>query len=271
MTYVNVRTAEAQFRVPLFAQAEADSPARSQTKPHPMISRLLRLLLPALAACACAASLSAADWKPAAGPLATRWAKDVSPENALPEYPRPQMVREEWQNLNGLWDYAIADKDAAQPAQWDGQILVPFPVESALSGVMKPRRPRSSGSGIAARSRCPAALEGPSACCCTSARWIGRRRCASTARSSARTAAATMASASTSPTRSSPAASRRSSWPCGTRPIAARSRAASRCSSPAASCTPPPAASGRRCGWSRCRRRTSRRCASCPTSISVVA
>ncbi len=77
------------------------------------------------------------DWQPAKGPLATRWAKDVSPDRAWPEYPRPQMVRKEWQNLNGLWDYAIAAKDAAQPKDWEGKILVPFPVESALSGVMK--------------------------------------------------------------------------------------------------------------------------------------
>ena len=41
----------------------------------------------------------------------TRWAKDVSPEKAHPEYPRPQMVRDEWQNLNGLWDYAIRPRD----------------------------------------------------------------------------------------------------------------------------------------------------------------
>jgi len=79
----------------------------------------------------------AADWKPAAGPLLTRWAKDVAPEKAHPEYPRPQMVRERWLNLNGLWDYAVVAQDAAQPTQWNGQILVPFPVESALSGVMK--------------------------------------------------------------------------------------------------------------------------------------
>ena len=84
-------------------------------------------------------TVGAADqtWSPAPGPLRTRWAAEVSPKNALPEYPRPQMVRKDWQNLNGLWDYAITTKDAAQPIQWDGQILVPFPVESALSGVMK--------------------------------------------------------------------------------------------------------------------------------------
>ena len=78
-----------------------------------------------------------ASWQPAAGPLKTRWAKDVSPRNAHPEYPRPQMVRNDWLNLNGLWDLAITSKDAAR-ATFDTQILVPFPVESALSGVMRP-------------------------------------------------------------------------------------------------------------------------------------
>lgn len=84
-----------------------------------------------------AASALAAEWQMAKGPLMTRWAKDVAPDKAWPEYPRPQMVRKEWQNLNGLWDYAIAAKDAAQPTAWEGKILVPFPVESALSGVMR--------------------------------------------------------------------------------------------------------------------------------------
>ena len=78
------------------------------------------------------------DWHPAKGRLMTRWAKDVSPEKAHPEYPRPTMSREQWLNLNGLWDYSIVDKDAAQPKDFRGKILVPFPVESALSGVMKP-------------------------------------------------------------------------------------------------------------------------------------
>jgi beta-galactosidase/beta-glucuronidase len=86
----------------------------------------------------------AADWKPADGPLMTRWAKDVSPKNAHPEYPRPTMVRKDWQNLNGLWSYAITEDGGQKsegglrpPAKWDGEILVPFPIESALSGVMK--------------------------------------------------------------------------------------------------------------------------------------
>jgi hypothetical protein len=72
----------------------------------------------------------AADWAPAAGPLMTRWAKEVSAQNALPEYPRPQMVRRDWLNLNGLWDLKLGDGTEAK-------ILVPYPIESALSGVMK--------------------------------------------------------------------------------------------------------------------------------------
>jgi hypothetical protein len=76
-------------------------------------------------------------WKAADGPLATRWTKEVSPENALPEYPRPQMVRKNWTNLNGLWQYAIRPASEDKPSKWDGGILVPYPVESALSGVMK--------------------------------------------------------------------------------------------------------------------------------------
>ncbi len=76
-------------------------------------------------------------WKPAKGPLMTRWAKDVRPEKAHPEYPRPQMVRENWLNLNGLWEYAVRPKEGSKPALFEGQILVPFPIESALSGVME--------------------------------------------------------------------------------------------------------------------------------------
>jgi len=76
-------------------------------------------------------------WRLAPGPLATRWAKDVSPERVHPEYPRPQLVREDWLNLNGLWEYAIRPGSASKPEAWDGSILVPFPIESSLSGVGK--------------------------------------------------------------------------------------------------------------------------------------
>lgn len=81
--------------------------------------------------------LVAADWKPAPTPLMTKWGKQVTPQNVWKEYPRPQLVRQDWLNLNGLWDYAITRKDAPKPESWDGQILVPFCVESALSGVGK--------------------------------------------------------------------------------------------------------------------------------------
>jgi beta-galactosidase/beta-glucuronidase len=74
-------------------------------------------------------------WKPAENPIMTRWAADVNPQAPWPEYPRPQLARNEWMNLNGLWDYAITAKDAGKPEKWQGKILVPYPVESALSGV----------------------------------------------------------------------------------------------------------------------------------------
>jgi beta-galactosidase/beta-glucuronidase len=90
----------------------------------------------------CGNLVSAENWKPAHPKLMTEWGEKVTPESAWKEYPRPQFVRERWLNLNGLWDYAIAPKTAPQPAKFDGQILVPFAVESALSGVGKPFTPQ---------------------------------------------------------------------------------------------------------------------------------
>ena len=78
----------------------------------------------------------AAEWHPAKAALMTRWAAEVSPTNVWPEYPRPQLVRPDWINLNGLWDYAISADSIGNPPAFAGKILVPFPVESALSGVM---------------------------------------------------------------------------------------------------------------------------------------
>ena len=80
-------------------------------------------------------------WKPVEGQLLTRWAKQVAPDKAWEEYPRPQLVRHAWSNLNGLWDYAIRPKDESAPQSYEGKILVPFAVESALSGVKKPVTP----------------------------------------------------------------------------------------------------------------------------------
>ena len=79
-------------------------------------------------------------WEPKGNHIKTRWAAEVSPENAHPEYPRPQMAREEWESLNGLWDYAFTTGTAPRE-EYEGKILVPFPVESSLSGVMRPLEP----------------------------------------------------------------------------------------------------------------------------------
>src|SRR5262249_58540111 len=85
-------------------------------------SALLRFVVGALVVTSLSAT-HAADWKPMQAPLMTRWAKDVEPKKPLPQYPRPQMTRDRWQNLNGLWDYAIRPKDDARPERWDGEIL----------------------------------------------------------------------------------------------------------------------------------------------------
>ena len=79
-----------------------------------------------------------AQWKPAGDKIKTEWADQVDPNNVLPEYPRPIMERGEWKNLNGLWNYAIIEKGQPIPTAFDGEILVPFAVESSLSGVAKP-------------------------------------------------------------------------------------------------------------------------------------
>ncbi|MCH5598962.1 hypothetical protein [Niabella ginsengisoli] len=54
--------------------------------------------------------LSAQNYSPASSSLTTEWGQKVTPENAWQQYPRPQMQRSEWQNLNGLWNYSIQKK-----------------------------------------------------------------------------------------------------------------------------------------------------------------
>jgi len=80
---------------------------------------------------------NAQSWKPAGEKIKTIWAEKVDPTNPLPEYPRPILEREQWQNLNGLWDYAILPKGKGIPTTFEGKILVPYPIESSLSGVQK--------------------------------------------------------------------------------------------------------------------------------------
>ena len=97
-----------------------------------MKKNFLTMLL-ALALC----SSTFAQWKPAGNKIKTSWGEQLDPKNVLPEYPRPIMERNDWKNLNGPWKYAITKKGDPTPAAYQGDILVPFAVESSLSGVGK--------------------------------------------------------------------------------------------------------------------------------------
>ena len=91
-----------------------------------------------LVCCALALTVCAhAQWKSAGDKIKTKWAEQINPQNVLPEYPRPQLERTDWVNLNGEWEYAIKPKGEVEPNSFDGNILVPFAVESSLSGVQK--------------------------------------------------------------------------------------------------------------------------------------
>ncbi|MCF8347054.1 MAG: beta galactosidase jelly roll domain-containing protein [Bacteroidales bacterium] len=78
-----------------------------------------------------------AQWEPAGDRIKTSWGEDLDPGNVWPEYPRPIMERDHWHNLNGLWDYALTPAEAPKPAAFSGKILVPFAIESSLSGVQE--------------------------------------------------------------------------------------------------------------------------------------
>lgn len=92
-------------------------------------------ILSALAICAACTCGQPSQWAPAGDNIRTRWAAEVSAENAHPEYPRPQMVRDSWMSLNGLWDYSVSPIDSVASPDPEGKILVPFCIESSLSGV----------------------------------------------------------------------------------------------------------------------------------------
>lgn len=78
-----------------------------------------------------------AQWKPEGNKIITKWAESINPEYVHQEYPRPRLVRNEWKNLNGLWDYEITKLGVNKPNFYKNKILVPFPIESSLSGVHK--------------------------------------------------------------------------------------------------------------------------------------
>ncbi|GAB3865239.1 AbfB domain-containing protein [Dactylosporangium cerinum] len=80
----------------------------------------------------------ASAWTPKTPPMTTPWTNSVSTTNPLPEYPRPQLTRTDWQNLNGIWDFAVTGSgQTSPPATFGEQIRVPYPVESALSGIQR--------------------------------------------------------------------------------------------------------------------------------------
>ncbi|MFI1921377.1 MULTISPECIES: glycoside hydrolase family 2 [unclassified Streptomyces] len=90
----------------------------------------------ALSATASAAAAAQA-WTPKPSPMTTPWTNQVPTDTPLPEYPRPQLTRPDWANLNGIWDFAVTSADAGQPASFTEQIRVPFVAESALSGIQR--------------------------------------------------------------------------------------------------------------------------------------
>ena len=100
-----------------------------------MTNRIPLIILCGALLCACTGNSGKQEWAPAGDHIRTAWAEDINPAKVHQEYPRPQMVRDSYLNLNGLWDYAITPAEAAEMPEADGQILVPFPLESSLSGV----------------------------------------------------------------------------------------------------------------------------------------
>ncbi|MDQ2584110.1 AbfB domain-containing protein [Saccharothrix yanglingensis] len=104
-----------------------------------LLSGLTGLLVLSTLVPAVPAAASAAVWQPKPAPLTTPWTGQVSPTNALPEYPRPQLVRTDWLNLNGVWEFAGApDLDTPPIGRTLPEgVLVPYPIESALSGIKR--------------------------------------------------------------------------------------------------------------------------------------
>ncbi|WP_419998815.1 AbfB domain-containing protein [Streptomyces boninensis] len=122
---------------------------RSRRSRHPRHPRRLRNLATAAAtftlaavtllvpAAPAAPAAPTADWTPKPPPMTTPWTNDVPVDKPLPEYPRPQLTRPDWANLNGIWDFAVTGRDAGKPAAFPDQIRVPYPAESALSGIQR--------------------------------------------------------------------------------------------------------------------------------------
>ncbi len=97
----------------------------------------MRLKLALGVALTLSAGSAFAQYAPAGDKIKTEWGEKIDPNNVWNVYPRPLLERQQWENLNGLWEYAIVDMKQNSPQKYDGEILVPFPVESSLSGVGK--------------------------------------------------------------------------------------------------------------------------------------
>ncbi|MDR2955283.1 MAG: beta-galactosidase [Prevotella sp.] len=96
----------------------------------------------------------AQKWEMKKARIMTPWAEQVDPKNVLPEYPRPQMVRDNWMNLNGIWDFTKVEDMAYNATQkYDEQILVPFAMESAISGIMNTNHMENRGKVFAYRKK----------------------------------------------------------------------------------------------------------------------
>src|SRR3954452_10511477 len=113
---------------------------RPQEEGANAMRRLILLLISLDLVAGCTAPPTATvNWTAKKPPLATQWTAQVTPTNALPEYPRPQMARQDWQNLNGVWQFAAATEGQVPPFNQtlaEG-VMVPFPIESALSGIQR--------------------------------------------------------------------------------------------------------------------------------------
>ncbi|MFD0658852.1 PA14 domain-containing protein [Thermocatellispora tengchongensis] len=194
--------------------------------------------------------------------LHTPWTDDVDARNPLPEYPRPQLRRDDWRSLNGTWQFAGAAQGEAPPFGKDlaEKIVVPFPVESLLSGVQRHeermfyrRTFKVPGDWKGDRLLLHLDAVDWEATVYVNGKQVGTHKGGYDRFTVDVTDVL------------SRAASRSSSSPCTTRPTAAASRSASSGSTPAASGTPRSPASGSRCGWSRWRRPGSTRSSSPPT------